>query len=160
MRGMEWFRFRMMMMMMERREKMFALLLCCLSPLSRLFCFFQSFFEGFRKVKKPKEPSRSRLQARWTMKLNNNNATKQSHKSIQIMRLPSLTTLIDITAIDIVDVLPGWFSSFVDGGDGFFYGIPYFTLLAASSSLILSANYWRRLDLTSVRVKRSGIAVC
>jgi hypothetical protein len=75
------------------------------------------------------------------MKLNNNNATKQSHKSIQIMRLPSLTTLIDITAIDIVDVLPGWFSSFVDGGDGFFYGIPYFTLLAASSSLILSANY-------------------
>ena len=76
------------------------------------------------------------------------------------MRLPSLTTLIGITAIDIVDVLPGWLSSFVDGGDGFFYGIPYFTLLAASSSLILSANYRRRLYLTSVRVKRIGIAVC
>jgi hypothetical protein len=41
----------------------------------------------------------------------------------QTMRLPSLTTLIDI---DIGDEIQGYdqWSSFVDGGDGFFYGIP------------------------------------
>ena len=53
------------------------------------------------------------------MKLNN--ANKLSHKSIEIMRLPSLlTTLIG----DETEGRLKWFD-FVDGGDGFFYGIPF-----------------------------------
>jgi hypothetical protein len=43
------------------------------------------------------------------------------HINYQIMRLPSLTTLIDID-FDI-DGRENW-STFVDGGDGFLYGIP------------------------------------
>jgi hypothetical protein len=50
--------------------------------------------------------------------------TKQSHKSIQSMRLPSLTTLIDIDIVDRIQVRCKW-SDFVDGKNGFFYGIPY-----------------------------------
>ena len=63
------------------------------------------------------------------------------------MTEPSLTTLIG-------DEIQGnqqnrkW-ATFVDGGDGFFYGIPYDMMLAVWSSLIPSTNQWKRLDLIS-----------
>ena len=50
----------------------------------------------------------------------------------QIMRLPSPTTLIDIDDLALIDIGNeirlfeggGKWSNFVDGKDGFFYGIP------------------------------------
>jgi hypothetical protein len=54
------------------------------------------------------------------------------HFNYQIMRLPSHTTLIDIDDLALIDIGNeirlfeggGKWSNFVDGKDGFFYGIP------------------------------------
>jgi hypothetical protein len=55
---------------------------------------------------------------------NHNKVSIHWHKNQQTMTEPSLTTLLDINTIGDRILRDNKWSSFVDGGDGFLYGIP------------------------------------
>ena len=90
---------------------------------------FQSFGEVQEEGKEAKrsqnnqaDPGRldERFQSNSIKNATQRYGTTQSHKSIQIMMEPSLTTLIG----DEIQVNSDKWSSFVDGKNGFLYGIP------------------------------------